>query len=330
MWKENPDKTSLAERMVKILFVVTGILVLAALGLMGAAAWMQHASGSLGRLQAQMQEVKETSDETEQLIAVTQTILNSSTQDVTSTINSSKLEEIDALSSKIEDELQNEKQQLVNTLNDVGTPVDREAGNNALLLVNKQLLIVGRYENANAYAKPYISLNEEINSALAKLIEADSADRDASAQLMAGNSDDAGKSVESANKAKALALEAKAMFEQAEKVSKEAAVQLIDAQIFEEYVTYCQLIADAQDAAVACANAYVSRNKDELATQNEVYNKAKERANEISAAWKMEITDLLDNAFIEARAGDVDGFNQDLKERDSLFNSVSNYLKGKE
>ena len=329
MNEQKKDKLALAEKMVKILVCVTVFLCLVALGLMGAAAWMQHASGSLSRMQSQMQSVKKTSEELESVIVVSQTLLNSGTADVTATISVAKLDESKSEVASEKRKLESEKTDLSATLTDIGTPVDRDAGNNAISLINKELLLIDRFEQTCEYSSPYLSLHSKATAALNKLVEADSADRNATSQLLAGNSDDAKKSIETANEAKALALEAKQMFEEVKQVNKEAAVSLVEGTVVDEYVTYCQLIADAQDAAVASANAYVARDKDELATQNDVYNKAKEKANAISVKWEKEITELLDEAFVQARAGEVDGFNQDLKERDSLFNSVANYLKGK-
>ena len=324
------DKLAFAEKMVKILFCVTVVLCFTAIGLLGAAAWMQHKSGSLSQMQTEMKEVKETSADLESVIVIAQELLNAGTSDISGTISAEVLDETRSEAQNAKEKLESQKTELSATLNDIGTPVDREAGNNALTLINKELLLIDRFEQTSVYSSLYLKLHKQASQGLSKLVEADSADRTATSQLMAENTDDARKSIESANNAKALALEAKTSFEQAKQINRRAAVWLIDSSVIDEYVTYCQLIADAQDAAVASANAYISRNKDDLSNQNDAYNKAKENANAISSKWEKEITDLLDEAFVQVRTDDVDGFNQDLKERDSLFNSVTGYLKGKE
>ena len=102
----------------------------------------------------------------------------------------------------------------------------------------------------------------------------------------------------------------------------------MDSSKFDEYVTYCQLMADAQDAAVDSANAYIARNKEQLVTKNKEYNDAKEKATEISDGWEKQLADIVDDAFFERRSSDVDGFNQDLKERDVLYKSILTYLEG--
>ena len=56
----------------------------------------------------------------------------------------------------------------------------------------------------------------------------------------------------------------------------------------------------------------------------------KEQANGISKGWNETIDVLLEVAYFDRRSASVDGFNQDLKERDSLLNSVNKYLKGNE
>ena len=323
-------KLSHAEKWVRILGIITAGLVIVALVLLGAVAWMQQQSGSLGNMQSQMSSIKKTSENLESLIVITQNLYNSGTSDIQRVISSEKLEETAQLADKVKQELEVQKQELGDTLSNIGTPIDKDAGNNALTLINKQLILIDRFKAANKYSLPYVKLKEGVTDSLNKLVNADSADRLASSQLMQGNTDDANKSIETANNAKSLALEAKAGLEEAQRTNEKAETPLLDASIFEQYVTYCQLIADAQDSAVASAQAYVDRNKEELATQNEAYNATKEKATEISGKWDKQLTEMLDDAFAEFRQGSVEAFNQDLKERDSLYYSVSNYLKGKE
>ena len=179
MAKQKKDKMILAENMVKILAAVTAFLCLVALGLLGAAAWMQHASGSLGRMQTQVQAVKKTSEDLESLIVVTQTILNSVSGEVERTIDAEKLQETKTLATKKRSELEEQKAELATTLNDIGTPVDREAGNNALSLVNKQLLLIDRFEQAEKYTLPYVELRPDLLLAVNKLVQADTSDREA-------------------------------------------------------------------------------------------------------------------------------------------------------
>ena len=323
-------KLSHAEKWVRILGIITAGLVIVALVLLGAVAWMQQQSGSLGNIQSQMSSIKKTSENLESLIVITQNLYNSGTSDIQRVISSEKLEETAQLADKEKQELEVQKQELSDTLSNIGTPIDKDAGNNALTLINKQLILIDRFKAANKYSLPYVKLKEGVTDSLNKLVNADSADRLASSQLMQGNTDEANKSIETANNAKSLALEAKAGFEEAQRTNEKAETPLLDASIFEQYVTYCQLIADAQDSAVSSAQAYVDRNKEELATQNEAYNATKEKATEISGKWDKQLTEMLDDAFAEFRQGSVEAFNQDLKERDSLYYSVSNYLKGKE
>lgn len=51
---------------------------------------------------------------------------------------------------------------------------------------------------------------------------------------------------------------------------------------------------------------------------------------QIANCWSGEVSELLGRCFFDIRQNDLEGFDQDLKGRDSLQNSVSNYMKGNE
>ena len=316
------------ERWIRMAMVAIAILVFLALALMGAAAWMQNQTGALGKLGNQITSVKNSSDDLEEMISVANCLMNSDANEIERTVDTTKISEAESVAKKKAKEMETEKSDVTFTLNEIGTPTDREAGNNAITLVNKQLLLIDRFYSIENYCKVYITVITNVNKGLAKLIEADSVDREASSQLTDGNSEQAKKSIESAARAKSLALEAKSCFEQAKSANNKSSDSFMDSSKFDEYVTYCQLMADAQDAAVDSANAYIARNKEQLVTKNKEYNDAKEKATEISDGWEKQLADIVDDAFFERRSSDVDGFNQDLKERDVLYKSISTYLEG--
>ena len=318
------------EHWVKILAIVIACLVSLVLALMGIASVMQRMSGSLDRMKSQIQQVKQASEDFEEVITTANTLLNFEASEIGNALSEQKISNAETSCDKLKKTLEKDKESITSTLSEIGTPSDRESGNNAISLVNKELLLAERFSNVVSYGKPYVALKTSTTHALKKLVEADSADKQASSQLTAGSVDEARKSIEAAEQAKSLAQEASELFEKAMQINENSPVELIDESKFKEYLKYCQLVEDAQDATIASANAYIDRNKEELEKKNAEYNSLKEKASAISNAWDKSIDELIDNAYSEMRAKDIDGFNQDLKERDSLLSSVNKYLKGNE
>ena len=328
--KTKKFKVGHPEHWIKVLTIAIACLVTLALALMSIASLMQRMSGSLERLQSQILEVKQTSDDFEEVIIVANTLLNFEASEIGNTLSEQKISNAETSCEKLKKTLEKDKETVTSTLSEIGTPSDREAGNNAISLANKELLLAERFSNVVSYGRPYVVLKTSTTQALKKLVEADSADKQASSQLTAGSTEEAKKSIETADKAKLLIQEANELFEEAMKINDDSPERLISEAKIKEYLTYCQLVEDAQDATIASANAYIDRNKEELEKKNVDYNSLKEKASAISNAWEKSIDELIDDAYSEKRAQDIDGFNQDLKERDSLLNSVNKYLKGNE
>ena len=315
----------------KVALTITGVvicgLVLIVLVIIGAATLIQSRTGALDRLKSEMTEVTKTSNELESVWQINNSLMKSDASKIDQIVTDAKLNDAKEIAVAKRDELENEKSAITSTLADIGTPTDREAGNNAITLVNKQLLLIDRFEQIFEYASPYIALKADLNAGLAKLVEADSADREASELLLKQNDEDARKSIDASNNASSLAQEAKASFEKAQEDNRENGMNYISDEELQKYITYCQLFIDSQGASVGVANAYINKNSQEIDSQNKTYNDLKEQADSISGTWSMQITEVLDDAYSQRRESDVDGFTQDLKERDSILQTVKTYLE---
>ncbi len=338
---KRPDPWDISQRAVKksyssnfhsklivVLVSITIFLALTAIAILGVAAWMQQQSGSLAQLQTEIVSAKNDSVALSDFHESIKTLLTAEGAEISQSVKISDMEKYEKIAVAKKSSLEKNKENMTETLKDIGTPVEREIGNNSLSLINKELQVLEEDFNVLEYALPYLSIRTNAKSAFQKMTEANTADGQATTYLLKGTSDDAQRAIQAATESKNAVAEAMSGFESAiSTAKKDSSVFSSSCKELESYVEFCKLYSSAQDATIAAASAYINRNSEELKAQNDTYNSLKSQASTIAKAWDREITDIIDEEFKSKREGDVDAFLENLKERNSIFERVQKYVE---
>ncbi|MDO4841769.1 MAG: hypothetical protein Q3982_03725 [Phoenicibacter congonensis] len=307
-------------------FVVLAVLIAVILSV---ASFIQTQSGSNDKLFNQIKEVQKTSDDLSDLRETLQLLLKNDLDDLGVNITADKLSTLSGKAAKAKETLEKDKSSIEATLQEIATPAEKEAANNAITLINKELSLIATFQDVNYYANPFITAKESAESAMSLLVDADSKDREASQYLSSTSTDEVKKAIDSATEAKTLAASAKQKFNDIIYLSSQNNKLNLDDELMNGYVEYCDDIIAAQEATINVANAYVDRNKETLQEQNDKYNQLKEAAVTISKTWNKKLPEIIDEQYNSNREGNIEGFDLDMKERDSIYKSVKNYVDSK-
>lgn len=321
------SRDGLRTKLIVVLVAITLFLALTAIAILGIAAWLQQQSGALGQLQTEIVSAQNDSKSLDDLHASVKTLLTDDGHEISQSTTAGDLEKYEKIASAKKSSLEKNKESMTETLKDIGTPAEREIGNNALSLINKELQLIEQDFNVLEYALPYVSIRSDAVSSFAKMTEANTADEQATTYLLKGTADDAEKAIQAANESKSAVEEAREGFENAIKTAKKNSSVFSESTAeLETYVEFCKFYSSAQDATIGAANAYINRNSEELEKQNDTYNSQKSQASSIAKTWDFEVTRTIDENFKTKRDEDSESFLENLKERNSFFEHVQKYV----
>lgn len=324
-WEINPEavaKKRNSRRRGKIIAALAGVAGVLALGIvviLMIAGFLQEQNGSITSLNDGISKVLDLSDENAELRSDLQIILTSDGDGINNSNVMQNYETVLKEATNRKATLQERRAEIEQLQSQIATPTEKEAANNAMLLIDAEISIIDCAVGSQGYVTEFLEKRELSIEGMNLLVDSDSKDREASSSLTAQNTDEAQKAVTSANEGKEMASQAKAKFE---------ALAELDSR-FEEYVTFADLKVQANAATAAAAQAYIDRNKEELKTQNDKYNDLQTQATDISSKWERELYEVFDEEFSSARENDAKTFEDDLKNRDSIYQTVQNYLNSR-
>lgn len=324
-WEISPEAVSkkrASRRRSKVIAILVAVLVGLAL-ITGAvlliAGFIQDQNGSITSLNDGISKVLDLSDQNSELRSDMQIIFTSDADGINNSNVMENYENVLENAESRQQTLNSRLQEFEELQSQIATPTEKEAANNAILLIQSEEALINLAESSKDYVNAYLEKRLWAVEGMNLLVESDSKDREASKYLTNANTDDAQKAIDSANEAKELAAQARERFQQ---------LAAEDSR-FEEYATFADLKVQANEATANAAQAYIDRNKEELQSQNDTYNSLQEQASEISASWEKEPSEILDEEFNTARETDAANFADKLKTRDSVYNTVSAYLNKK-
>lgn len=184
---------------------------------------------------------------------------------------------------------------------ELGTTQDKDAANQAIASINARVNMVDAGRVVLEETIDARSAMDCATQAWQQMLEADARARDAAALVTNTTVDSVNASIEKSN-------EAIALFEQA-KEGMQAAQAAYAPLDLTSYVTYIDLRIEAQRCAIASDQAYLDRDKETAAEQNERYNELDAHAAEVAqdiATNPAELAKtLLDEAVADERAAYV-------------------------
>lgn len=201
---------------------------------------------------------------------------------------------------------------------DLTDPTDVEAANQALASINARMNMIdaGRLLIEEMIAGQTAS--QAASEGWAMLLAGDTAAREAAAMVSTP-------SVESIQKSMERSTAALDAFTQAvEKLSQaDAAYEAVD---LSSYVTYAQTRVDAQKHALASDQAYLDRNKEVLASENDAYNQLDASAAELAKTLSGDPGELVDSHYDQEMAGLVEQYSAQRSHAGSADAILRDYL----
>ncbi len=287
------------------LVLLLGLLVVYFIG-----GLIQNSSGTNDRLNQIIQLALKESASNDNLSDALKLILEEDVETISSSIDSYTLKSFDKEATDRRNRLEDIKTDLEELVNNIVVPSDKNNLNNALDLVSVEIEMCTLFDDAySTYLADYITDRQLAVTAMQSIVEGDSADREATTLLLASNSE----SAKSAKEKIAQAIEANTDARDAFKK-----MSALREKEFADYISFCQYRIDAQEASYKVAQAYIDRSKEELESQNEIYNTKQNSATEIAKSWQAEPKDLIDREFEATRSKDAENFKAISSRRNSF------------
>lgn len=291
--KKKKRKAKIRRRVLLIvLFIIASIIAI----LLAISTFVQINTGSLGTLKHDINEAISIYDKNEYLLDIGNKLISDDCGEIASTDFLNNFESAKSSTKTALEEASRVKDKISTDLREIATPVDVEAGNNALEMLDKQIRLLDELMSIMNDTKPYVSEYVLTSNAMNSLVEADSKSREATSLLANANIDDAHKSVMASDEAKTLFEDAKSHFEEA------ADIKSITYD-FCDYINYCNLRIEAENAGRTSAQAYIDRNKETLDSENSIYNDKLSQATEIANCWTDKPFELVASAFKDKISG---------------------------
>lgn len=301
--------------LITLLIVASIIAVLLAIS-----TFVQINTGSLGTLKHDINEAISVSNKSSNLLALGSKVVNDGCGDIAST---DFLKNFDTNKLEIDKEIEEAnklKDKITVDLKEIATPADVEAGNNALEMLDRQVRLLDGLKNNMEDAKPFVSEFVETTNAMNSLMNGDSKSREATSLLSNANAEDARKSIQASDEAITQFEDAKFYFENANDVGESE----LD---YSDYVNYCNLRIEAENAGKTSAQAYIERNKETLDAENAIYNDKLSQATEIASAWKEKPFEQVSSKYKDKLSGKNEAWNSEMSLSEKFYKEIKLYIE---
>lgn len=299
-----------------VLFVIASIIAI----LLAISTFVQINTGSLGTLKHDINEAITSYDKNENLLEIGNKLVSDDCGDIASTDFLKDFDTTEISIKKTIEEINKLKEKLSSDLQEIATPTDVEAGNNAIEMLEKQVRLLENLSNYMDISNPYISEYIYCVDAMNSIMNGDSKSREATSLLNNANTDDARKSIQSSEEANTQFEDAKYYFDNAKELNA------IDND-FSDYIKYCNLRIEAENAGKNSAQAYIDRNKETLDSENIIYNDKINQAIEIANAWTNKPYEQVSSAFKDKMSGLSDYWNSEIGLYDKFYKDIKLYMK---
>ncbi len=271
--------------------LLLGLLVIYSIG-----GVIQTTSGTNDQLTKIMKETLTVSKDNDDIRSALDVSLNNEPSAISAKITAQNINNLVAKATKNINSLKQTKNELENLLNNIVVPSDKNNANGCLDLINNELEVCNLLNDvAKGYLNDYLTDRELASEAMDAIMDGDSADREASYLILQATNEAAQKAREKNQEALDENEKARSLFLNMTNANQKK---------FSDYLEFCQLRIEAQEASLKVVQAYIDRNKEELEAQNEVYNTKQEEATKIANRWTDEPKEVLDQEFVESRQSD--------------------------
>lgn len=298
------------------LLIVASIIAI----LLAISTFVQINTGSLVTLKHDINEAISVSDKSSSLLSLGSKLVNDECGDIAST---DFLKNFDTNKLEIDKEIEEHnklKDKITTDLKEIATPTDVEAGNNALEMLDRQARLLDELKNNMDDAKPFVLEFVSTTNAMNSLMNGDSKSREATSLLSNANAEDARKSIQASDEAITQFEDAKFYFENANDVGKSE----VD---YSDYINYCNLRIEAENAGKTSAQAYIDRNKETLDAENAIYNDKLSQATEIASAWKEKPFEQVGSKFKDKLSGKNEAWSSEMSLSEKFYKEIKLYIE---
>lgn len=282
--------------------------------------FVQINTGSLGTLKHDINEVISTYDKGSNLLSLGNKLVNDECGDIASTDFLKNFDSVKIEIDKEAKETNNLKDKIATDLKEIATPADVEAGNNSLEMLDKQVRLLDELKNNMDDAKPFVLEFVSTTNAMNSLMNGDSKSREATSLLNNANMEDAKKSIQASDEAITQFEDAKFYFENA----KDVGTRELD---YSDYVNYCNLRIEAENAGKTSAQAYIDRNKETLDAENAIYNDKLSQATEIANNWKERPFEQVGSKYRDKFSGKNEAWNSEMSLSEKFYKEIKLYIE---
>lgn len=316
--EQKKKRTGKIRRKALLITLLIGASIIAIL--LAISTFVQINTGSLGTLKHDINDAISTYDKGSNLLALGNKLVNDECGDIAST---DFLKNFDSVKQEIEKEAEEAnklKEKIAIDLKEIATPGDVEAGNNALDMLDKQVRLLDDLKNNMDDAKPFVSEFVSTTNAMNSLMNGDSKSREATSLLNNANVEDARKSIQASDEAITQFEDAKFYFESA----KDVGTKEFD---YSDYVSYCNLRIEAENAGKTSAQAYIDRNKETLDAENAIYNDKLGQATEIANNWKEKPFEQVGSKYKDKFSGKYEAWNSEMSPSEKFYKEIKLYIE---